>query len=119
MSLSETKILEAKGHAVHKYFRKWSRQVVNLPTKVEIVVGGKRFTHGTALIKDISLKGARLGKFVLKKPYFPMQNFKIKMSFRSEKYEGIGAVARPVRFGQGDEFEIAVSFEDLWARVEE
>lgn len=119
MSLSETKILESKGHTVHKYFRKWSRQVVNLPTKIEILVRGKRFTHGTAIIKDISLKGARLGKFILKKPYLPMQTFRIKMSFRSEKYEGIGALARPVRFGQGEDFELAVAFEDLWARVEE
>lgn len=118
-SMADTKILREKGFDVRKYFRRWGRQSVNLPAKIEILLsGGKRFTTGTAIIKNISLKGALLGKFVLKKPYIPARPFTIKMVFRSEKYEGIGAVARPIRFGTGHEFEIAVAFEDLWAAVD-
>jgi hypothetical protein len=120
VSLLETKILRMKGYEVRKYFRKWSRQTVNLPAKVEILTqNGKKFTSGTAIIRDISLRGARLAKFVLKKPMFPVGNFRIKLSFRSQTYQGIGAIARPVRFGQGDEFELAVAFEDFWAQVDE
>lgn len=118
--LLETKVLRDKGFDVRRYFRRWSRQAVNLPARIEILLaGGKCFTSGTALIRNISLKGALLAKFVLKKPYLPMRPFTIRMTFRSEKYHGIGAVARPVRLGTGDEFEIAVAFEDLWAAEEE
>ena len=114
----DTTHLKMKGYEVRKYFRKWSRKIVNIPAKVEILLdGGRRFTHGTVLIRDISLKGARLGKFVLKKPCFPTRPFRIHLSFRSEKYEGVGAIARPIRFGTGHDFEIAVAFEDIWAGV--
>ncbi len=113
-----TRILGSKGLQVRKYFRKWSRKVIDLPAKVEIMTAnGRRFTEGTAIIRDISLKGARLAKLVLKKQALPAVPFRIRLTFRSEEYEGVGAMARPVRFGEGHEFEIVVAFEDLWAHV--
>jgi len=104
---------------IHRYFRKWSRNVVHIPAKVEIVtLDGRRFTQGTAIIHDVSLRGARLGRIVLKKPCLPAKAFRIKLLFRSEKYQGIGALCRPIRFGRGPEFELAVEFEDFWARAD-
>jgi hypothetical protein len=124
--MSETKILSKDTRTLskvsadaRKYFRKWARTAVSIPAKVEIrLEDGTRFTTGTAIIRDISLKGARLGKIVLRKQVLPAANFRIQMHFRSDQYEGIGAVCRPIRFGQGKEFEIAVEFEDLWADEE-
>jgi hypothetical protein len=105
---------------VHRYFRKWARNVVHIPAKLEVVtVDGKRFTTGSAIIRDVSLRGARLGRMVLKKGCLPARSFRIKLFFRSEKYQGIGALCKPIRFGKGPEFELAVEFEDLWARTDE
>jgi hypothetical protein len=104
---------------IHRYFRKWSRNVVHIPAKIEIVtLDGRRFTTGTAIIRDVSLRGARLGRIVLKRSCLPAKTFRIKLYFRSEKYQGIGALCRPVRFGRGPEFELAVEFEDFWARAD-
>ncbi len=115
-ALLETKHLRARGFDVRRYFRRWGRQAVHLPARIEIVLpGGRKFTSGTAIIRNINLKGALLAKFVLKKPYLPARSFQIRMTFCSDEYDGIGAVARPVRFGVGHDFEIAVVFEDFWA----
>jgi len=104
---------------VRKYFRRWSRNAVNIPAKVEIVtLDGKKFAAGTAVIRDVSLRGARLGRIVLKKAALPARAFKVRLLFKSEKYRGIGAICRPIRFGRGPEFELAVEFEDFWARTE-
>jgi hypothetical protein len=103
---------------VRKYFRRWSRNAVHIPAKVEIVtLDGKKFTTGTAIIRDVSLRGARLGRIVLKKSCFPARSFRIKLFFKSEQYRGIGALCRPIRFGKGPEFELAVEFEDFWAKT--
>ena len=51
----------------------------------------------------------------LKKSYLPACAFKLRLTFSSTKYKGIGALARPIRFGRGDVFELAVEFEDFWA----
>ncbi len=115
--MGDTKILNNPG--TRKYIRDWSRNEVSLAAKVEIrTEDGKLFTTGTAIIRDISLKGARLAKLVLKKQAFPAATFRIHLEFKSPEMQGIGAVARPIRFGQGKEFEIAVEFDDLWVREE-
>jgi hypothetical protein len=115
----DTKILQARGIEARKYFRKWGRNSVALPAKIEIRTDdGRLFTSGTAIIRDISLKGARLAKFVLKRMALPAQVFRVHLEFKSAEMQGIGAVARPIRFGQGREFELAVEFEDLWAKEE-
>jgi len=117
--MAETGVLRARGLQIFKYFRKWSRNVVHIPAKLEIVtLDGKTFTTGNAIIRDVSLRGARLGRMVLRKQCLPARSFRIKLYFRSEKYRGIGALCRPIRFGKGPEFELAVEFEDLWARAE-
>jgi len=111
--------LKVRGLQIFKYFRKWARNTVHIAAKMEIVtLDGKKFTTGTAIIRDVSLRGARLGRMVLKRRCLPAQSFRIKLLFRSEKYKGIGALCRPIRFGKGPEFELAVEFEDLWARAE-
>ncbi len=104
---------------VRKYFRRWARNAVHIPAKVEIVtLDGKKFTTGTAVIRDVSLRGARLGRIALKKASFPARAFRIRLLFKSVRYRGIGALCRPIRFGKGSEFELAVEFEDFWARTE-
>jgi len=117
--MAETGVLRARGLTVFKYFRKWARNVVHIPAKMEVVtLDGKTFTTGTAIIRDVSLRGARLGRMVLRKQCLPARSFRIRLLFRSERYKGIGALCRPIRFGKGPEFELAVEFEDLWARAE-
>lgn len=97
-------------------FRRWARNEVNLPVQLEIVIeGGKTFTKGTAILRDVSLRGGRLSQLVLKKQALPARTFTILLHFRAEAYRGIGALCRPIRFGRGEEFEIAVEFEDFWA----
>ena len=104
---------------VRRTLRQWTRRDVRIPAEVEVLLrDGKVFTRGTGIIRNISLKGALLGRLVLKKQYLPAQWFRVKLRFRSAKYRGIGALCRPVRFGVGDEFEIAVRFEDFWARTD-
>jgi hypothetical protein len=109
--------LKAKTAAdARRYLRRWVRNEVNLVAKVEILtLDGRRYTTGTALIRDVSLKGARLGRLVLKKQSLPARSFRVRLTFRSEQYQGIGALCRPIRFGRGPEFELAVEFEDFWA----
>jgi hypothetical protein len=107
------------SNEVHRYFRKWSRNVVHIPARLEIVTqDGKKHTTGTAVIRDVSLRGARLGRLVLKKASLPARSFRIKLFFHTDKYRGIGALCRPIRFGRGPEFELAVEFEDFWARAD-
>jgi hypothetical protein len=114
---AEAKIRSAAD--ARRYFRRWARNEVNIAAKVEILtVDGKKFTTGTAIIRDVSLRGARLGRLVLKRQALPAKTFRVKVHFRSEKYQGIGALCRPIRFGRGDEFELAVEFEDFWAQTE-
>ena len=101
-----------------RYARRWARNAVDLPAQVEILVGGKRWTAGTAIVRDVSLRGARLGRLKLQKASLPIQLFQIRLTFKSGRYRGVGALCRPVRFGAGPEFELAVEFEDFWASTD-
>ena len=101
-----------------RYFRRWGRNEVNIPAKLEILsASGKKFTQGTAVIRDVSLRGALLTHIKLKKQYLPAACFTLKLTFSSAKYRGIGALCRPIRFGRGDEFQLAVEFDDFWAKA--
>jgi hypothetical protein len=101
-----------------RYFRRWVRNEVDLPAKVEILLsGGKKFTEGSAVIRDVSLRGALLTRIELKKRCLPASSFRVKLTFSSKKYRGIGALCRPIRFGRGLKFELAVEFEDFWAKT--
>ena len=101
-----------------RYFRRWGRNEVNIPAKVEILsASGRKFTEGTAVIRDVSLRGALLTRIKLKKQALPAVNFRLKLTFSSAKYRGIGAICRPIRFGRGDEFQLAVEFDDFWAKA--
>jgi len=116
--MGETLTLKVPSLDARRYFRRWGRNEVNLPAKVEILTsGGKKFTSGTATIRDVSLRGALLTSIKLKKAYLPAAAFKVRLTFSSTKYKGIGALARPIRFGRGDVFELAVEFEDFWAQT--
>ena len=118
--MGETLTLKASSLDARRYFRRWGRNEVNLPAKVEILIGkGKKFTSGTAVIRDVSLRGALLTSIKLKKACLPASQFKVRMTFSSTKYRGIGALARPIRFGRGTAFELAVEFEDFWAQTSE
>ncbi len=107
------------GAVARRSFRRWARNEVNLPVHLEIVTAdGKAFTTGTAILRDVSLRGGRLGRLVLRRQVLPARSFAIRIRFRSEPYRGVGALCRPVRFGRGPEFELAVEFEDFWASAE-
>ena len=71
------------------------------------------------LIRDVSLRGALLTRIKLKKAVLPASSFKVRLTFSSAKYKGIGALCRPIRFGRGLDFELAVEFEDFWARTDQ
>jgi len=101
-----------------RYFRRWGRNEVNIPAKLEILsASGKKFTEGTAVIRDVSLRGALLTRIKLKKQVLPAANFSLRLTFSSAKYLVIGALFRPIRFGRGDEFQLAVEFDDFWAKA--
>ena len=101
-----------------RYFRRWGRNEVNIPAKLEILsASGKKFTEGTAVIRDVSLRGALLTRIKLKKQVLPAANFSLRLTFSSAKYRGIGALCRPIRFGRGTEFQLAVEFDDFWAKA--
>jgi hypothetical protein len=96
--------------------RRATRRDVRIAADVEIILrSGKRFSKGTAIIRNVSLRGALIGKLVLRKRVLPAEWFRIRVEFRSRDYRGVGALCKPVRFGGGSEFEIAVEFDDLWA----
>lgn len=95
--------------------REFARRSVNLPAQVAVLVGGKVFTSGTCVVRDISFKGALLVKFKLKQQVFPVRPFKIRFVLTHPKHKGIGGVAKPVRLGVGREFELGVEFEEFWA----
>ena len=116
--MAETTTARLPGAESRRYARRWARNAVDLPAQVEILVGGKRWTAGTAVVRDVSLRGARLGRLKLQKASLPIQLFQIRLTFKSGRYRGVGAVCRPVRFGAGPDFELAVEFEDFWASTD-
>ena len=100
--------------------RKWIRRDVRIPVEIEILLrNGRIFTRGAGIIRNISLKGALLGRMVLKRQYLPAEWFRLRIRFKSPEYRGIGALCLPVRFGSNPEFELAVQFDDFWARTDE
>ncbi len=109
----------AKDDPARGYIRRWARKNVHLPADVEILTAdGKRFTRGSAIVRDVSLRGARLGRIVLAKKCLPARSFKLKIFFNLVRYRGIGAICRPIRFGRGPEFELAVEFENFWVATD-
>ena len=103
-----------KGLSALRHVRKFVRNAINVPTRVEILLeDGQIFTTGTALIRDISLRGARIGQISLKKHCLPCEVFRVFLSFRSPETEGIEAMGRPVRFTSVKEFELAIEFDDI------
>jgi hypothetical protein len=114
----ETLTVKSQALEARRYFRRWVRNEVNLPAKVEILtLQGKKFNTGTAIIQDVSLRGALLTRIKLKKAQLPASSFRLRLTFSSPKYKGIGAICRPIRFGRGEDFELAVEFEDFWAKA--
>ena len=110
--------MRAVGPDARRYFRRWARNEVHLPAKLEILTAaGKKFTEGSTVIRDVSLRGALLTKIKLKKSSLPASNFRVRLTFSSPKYKGIGAICRPIRFGRGQDFQLAVEFEDFWAQA--
>ena len=107
----------AGSRLFREHLRDWSRNAVNVPTRLEVLVGQRRFTTGSAIIRNISFKGALLGKMILKKQVLPARSFRIRLKFSTPKYRGIGALCRPVRFGDGDKFELGVAFDSLWVKA--
>ena len=101
-----------------RYARRWPRNPVDLAAELEILVDGRRWTAGTARVRDVSLRGALLGKIKLKKASLPARPFRVALTFRAGPYDGVGAVGRPVRFGAGPELELAVEFDDVWAAAD-
>ncbi len=116
--MGETLTVKTPGMEARRYLRRWVRNWVHLAAKVEILtLKGKKFTDGSAVIRDVSLRGALLTKIKLKKAFLPASSFRVRLTFSSPKYKGIGAICRPIRFGRGDTFELAVEFEDFWAKA--
>lgn len=101
-----------------RYFRRWSRQAVRLSARVEVVVGRKVVDRGSAVVRDVSLRGALLSDLRLRKGGLPLKPFRLRLELRSGKLAEMGAICAPIRFGRGRSFELAVEFEDFWIRYE-
>ncbi len=102
--------------ATREHSRIAHRREINLPAKITIKLrSGKKFDSGLVLVRNISLKGALLAKFMLKKKVLPAQYFTIHLRMAGSRYKGIGAICVPVRFGTGKDFELAVAFKEMWA----
>lgn len=94
--------------------RRFSRNLVNAPTRIEIHAdNGGRFTSGTAVIRDISLKGAFLTGIDLEGKFLPCSAFRIHLTMPPIVLPGLQAISRPVRFGRLDDFGLGVEFEDF------
>lgn len=116
--MGETLTARAATLDARRYFRRWVRNEVHLPAKLEILTAaGKKFNGGSTVIRDVSLRGALLTQIKLKKAVLPAEAFRVRLTFSSSKYKGIGALCRPIRFGRGRDFELAVEFEDFWAKT--
>jgi hypothetical protein len=115
--MSEAGESEIRGVDFVRRVRKFGRNKVNLAAKIEIhYEDGPLFTTGTAVVRDMSVKGARLGKIVLRRQLLPAQPFWIHLTFEDPQYAGIGAVCKPVRFGPGREFELGIEFDNFWVK---
>ena len=101
-----------------RYIRRWSRQSVQLSGRLEVVVGRKVVDRGTAVVRDVSLRGALLTRLKLRKNSLPVKPFRLRLELRSGRHAEMGAVCVPVRFGRGKAFELAVEFEDFWIRYD-
>jgi hypothetical protein len=87
---------------------------VNQTARVEIhATGGGRFTQGTAVIRDISLQGARLGDLRLEGRFLPSAPFLIHLDLPPTMLPGLRAVCRPVRIACHVELELGVVFEEF------
>lgn len=101
---------------VREHARYIPRREVNLPARIEIrLKDGRKVNEGKAIVRNISLRGALLGKIVLKKPVLPAARFTIHLQMAGKTHKGIGAVCTPIRFGLGRDFELAVAIDHLWA----
>jgi len=99
------------------YIRRWSRRNLRVPTKITVVLDGKKgkvYTTGTAVVGNISFTGALLQELKLRSKALPTERFTLRLDFDLKGYKGIGARARPVHFGHGKKFELGVEFIDLW-----
>jgi hypothetical protein len=117
--MGETAMNRGPAAETRRYVRRWARNAVDLPAQVEVLVGSRTWTTGTAIVRDVSLRGARLGRLKLRKASLPIRPFRLRLTFKSGRYRGVGAVCRPVRFVPGPAFELAVEFEDFWASAEQ
>ena len=104
------------GGALKNYLRRWARRDVDVPSKIDLILDkGGKYTTGKAVVKNISLSGALLTDISLQKSSLPIKRFTIHLSFNLKTYKGLGAIARPVHFGDpGREFELGIEFVDLW-----
>lgn len=98
--------------------RRYKRNEVSIEAKIRILdPARKKIDEGTARVKNVSLKGALLGEFKIRKNGLPIRPFLIELHMSGKKYQGINAVCRPVRFEKGEDFGIGVEFEELWVET--
>ncbi|MBI4564664.1 MAG: PilZ domain-containing protein [Planctomycetes bacterium] len=109
--------IELTVQGYRRLLRAFSRIPVDVPVHIEIhATAGGRFTSGIATLRDISLKGARLGRIDLEGKFLPCAPFRIHLMLPPAVCPGVRAVGRLVRICTGDAFEVAVAFEDFQAQ---
>lgn len=96
------------------YIREYLRRKVNIPVEIKILLDGKEFNKGTAIIKDISPTGALLSNIQLEKEILPARPFNILIKVTDDKFSGIEGKCTPVRFAQDKEFALGVKFDELF-----
>lgn len=94
------------GRLKHHHKRAHDRREVDLDAKVAIRFNdGSVFDRGQGKIRDLSIGGARIGDFDLKKGVLPTRPFRFELDF-----DGVQIEAVPVRFVANGSLDIAVSF---------
>jgi transcriptional regulator with XRE-family HTH domain len=90
----------------HHHKREHNRREVDLDAKLAIRFNdGSVFDRGQGRIRDLSVGGARIGDFDLKKGVLPTRPFRFELDFDGMRLEAV-----PVRFVANGSLDIAVSF---------
>ncbi|HLG42691.1 MAG TPA: PilZ domain-containing protein [Planctomycetota bacterium] len=97
------------GRLKHHHRREHDRRPVDMESKVAIRFNdGGVFDRGLGRIRDLSIGGARIGDFDLKKAALPTRPFSFELDFDDVHLEAV-----PVRFVANGTLDIAVAFTNL------
>ena len=100
---------------LYTHCRRHDRKPIWSRAELRLVAGdGRELDHGTALVADMSLGGARLVELELAGGSLPLASFRIRFRMTEGEYSGIDGIGRPVRWDFGIEPSVGLELEDLF-----